>query len=304
MDRLKQLDAELHKNIVEKSIEPTYFAFRWFCCRLAQEFALPDVIRVWDSILADRSHTEEDSPGYLTDFCCALLINVRSQLMQESFADNIKMLQAYPPQDLGPILSLALTFREKKAKANVREQVTQLFSDLRLPQFSNSERGATSGEPVSQSSPTRATAFQSLKVFQNFLHPADAKSLPVSEPETQIETNSDMRQSVDIIRPTRVRVQNPGQQVFHAPPENEKGDTSSRLSYELPRPQMPSLPFASAKKWFSAVPEDSEGDNGMSADADTRFGFLKHRSTSFFKKAGAFVSNTHQAAHADDALRR
>ena len=36
MDRLKQHDSELHANLVHKSIEPTYYAFRWYCCMMAQ----------------------------------------------------------------------------------------------------------------------------------------------------------------------------------------------------------------------------------------------------------------------------
>lgn len=36
MIRLQVIDAELHQNMVEKGIEPAYFAFRWFSLALAQ----------------------------------------------------------------------------------------------------------------------------------------------------------------------------------------------------------------------------------------------------------------------------
>lgn len=37
----------------DKNIHVAYFAFRWLTVILTQEFALPDVIRLWDSVLAD-----------------------------------------------------------------------------------------------------------------------------------------------------------------------------------------------------------------------------------------------------------
>lgn len=115
MDRLKVLDPELHTAMLNQQIEPAYYAFRWYCCMMAQEFTLPDVIRLWDSILADRAQPDPAKAGYQTDFCCALLINVRSRLLEQSFADNIKMLQHYPTQDIGTILSLALDLGRRTA---------------------------------------------------------------------------------------------------------------------------------------------------------------------------------------------
>ena len=43
---------------------------------LTQEFALPDVIRLWDSILSDREDDDESTGGFefLLDLCCAMLL--------------------------------------------------------------------------------------------------------------------------------------------------------------------------------------------------------------------------------------
>jgi hypothetical protein len=48
----------------------------------AQEFALPEVIRLWDSIFADRTGGEGATAGFefLIDFCCAMLLYVGSTL--------------------------------------------------------------------------------------------------------------------------------------------------------------------------------------------------------------------------------
>lgn len=70
-----------------KQIQPTYFAFRWLTCLLTQEFALPEVIRLWDSVLADlavdicgdRDTQCDTSPRegkfeFLIDICCAMIM--------------------------------------------------------------------------------------------------------------------------------------------------------------------------------------------------------------------------------------
>lgn len=303
MDRLKYLDPVLHENMMGKAIEPTYFAFRWYCCLMAQEFDLPgkcqklvlnvltviDVIRLWDSIFADRCLETSDNPGYLTDFCCALLINVRDELIAQSFADNIKLLQQYPSQDIGPILSLAIDLRKQKTGVNSAASVRKFIHEIKLPQFGferTSKLTATS-EALNPGDATNST-FPSMKSFKSLL----GSGKPISK-EATLEVD---RSSIDIVRPQVVRLQTNGQQIFHAPPSEESTEASSRLSYEFMRPQIPSLSLAGAKKWFSTVPEDSELDPA----ADSRFGLFKSKSTSFFKKAGAFVSNSHQSGSMDE----
>lgn len=132
MDRLHTLDPVLYKDMVEKGIEPAYFAFRWFSLAMAQvriyailcycllgadsaqDFDLPDVIRIWDSLLASRVLQTPEVPDYLTDFCCAMLLTVRTDLIQQSFSDNIKMLQQYPSIDISTLLALTLDLRARR----------------------------------------------------------------------------------------------------------------------------------------------------------------------------------------------
>ena len=60
---------------------------------LTQEFALPDVLRLWDSILSDRRGRLD----CLLRLCCAMLVGVRGALLAGDFATNLKLLQQYPP---------------------------------------------------------------------------------------------------------------------------------------------------------------------------------------------------------------
>ncbi|CAG8489965.1 19001_t:CDS:2 [Racocetra fulgida] len=65
---------------------PIYYTMANDCEEEGKEFALPDVIRLWDSIFADSDDDEELSSGFefLVDFY---------ELLDGSFADNIKLLQ-------------------------------------------------------------------------------------------------------------------------------------------------------------------------------------------------------------------
>ncbi|KAI8816875.1 rab-GTPase-TBC domain-containing protein [Fimicolochytrium jonesii] len=135
MKRLKKRDLELWKDFQLKGIHPAYFAFRWLTCLLTQEFPLPDVIQLWDSILADlaldinaasspsaaaggSSAGEQMVEGregrfeFLIDVCCAMIICIRTELLAGSFSDNIALLQNYPISDPSLILQTAFSFRD------------------------------------------------------------------------------------------------------------------------------------------------------------------------------------------------
>lgn len=53
----------------EQNIKPQFFAFRWLTLLLSQEFLLPDVIRIWDSLFADDNRFD-----FLLLVCCAMLM--------------------------------------------------------------------------------------------------------------------------------------------------------------------------------------------------------------------------------------
>ncbi|TPX70145.1 hypothetical protein SpCBS45565_g01908 [Spizellomyces sp. 'palustris'] len=141
MKRLKRRDIELWKDFQVKGIHAAFFSFRWLTCLLTQEFALPDVIQLWDSILADLATdiAAPSSPGsaqpddsqsrtpegylregrfdFLIDVCCAMLICIRDELLQGSFADNLRMLQNYPISDVDIVLQKAYAFRQEQKEA-------------------------------------------------------------------------------------------------------------------------------------------------------------------------------------------
>lgn len=142
--RLKWLDESLWRQMRNNSLDPRlpYFSFRWLACMFSTELTLPSVVRVWDAILAESggpmsgNNSEGSTPKieFLIDFCCALLTNVRGSLLgsfdgskvedndgteegEDSFGRAMKYLQAYPDDDVGPIVEVACLYRQKRLAA-------------------------------------------------------------------------------------------------------------------------------------------------------------------------------------------
>ncbi len=55
---------------------------------LSQEFPLPDVQRIWDSLLSDVTRS-----NFLVDVCVAMVVLVRGDVLQNDFPENMKLLQ-------------------------------------------------------------------------------------------------------------------------------------------------------------------------------------------------------------------
>lgn len=77
--RLAWYDRALFRDLRKKDVKEQYYAFRWITVLCSQEWDLPDVIRLWDSILADRAMQEEDKEQnsrfeFLLDFSVAMLV--------------------------------------------------------------------------------------------------------------------------------------------------------------------------------------------------------------------------------------
>uniref|UniRef100_A0A8C4SCG7 TBC1 domain family member 13 n=1 Tax=Erpetoichthys calabaricus TaxID=27687 RepID=A0A8C4SCG7_ERPCA len=99
---LKEKDMELYLRLQEQNIKPQYFTFRWLTLLLSQEFLLPDVIRIWDSLFSDQ-----DRFNFLLLVCCAMLVLIRDEILVGDFTVNMRLLQDYPISDVHAILTKA-----------------------------------------------------------------------------------------------------------------------------------------------------------------------------------------------------
>lgn len=66
---LKVKDAEVWHRLEQQNLYPQYYSFRWLTLILSQEFPLPDVVRLWDSIFSDENRFD-----FLVKICCAMIV--------------------------------------------------------------------------------------------------------------------------------------------------------------------------------------------------------------------------------------
>lgn len=177
--RLRWLDSELLKTLRDHSLDPRlpYYSFRWLACLLCTELSLPSLVRVWDALLAESNESkgaesDDTSPkiDFLIDVSCALLINIRSQLLdalsdsdseeEDVFTQAMNILQLYPDDDIGPILEMATLFRQRRMAApltgdapptqdeedlnsNLRDKAFNAFREWRSPSVSSQKSTVT-----------------------------------------------------------------------------------------------------------------------------------------------------------------
>eukprot|EP00771_Trimastix_marina_P002105 gnl/Trimastix_PCT/3219.p1 GENE.gnl/Trimastix_PCT/3219~~gnl/Trimastix_PCT/3219.p1 ORF type:complete len:488 (-),score=158.61 gnl/Trimastix_PCT/3219:38-1501(-) len=101
-EKLCQLDRELWDSLEEKQIKPQFYGIRWLSLLLSQEFDLPDVLRIWDSLFSDAKRF-----NFLFYLCSTMIIHYREELLAGDFAHNIKLLQSMPPIDVAILLDEA-----------------------------------------------------------------------------------------------------------------------------------------------------------------------------------------------------
>ncbi|XP_004927187.2 TBC1 domain family member 13 [Bombyx mori] len=101
---LKRHDPDVWTLLEKQELRPQYYSFRWLTLLLSQEFSLPDVERIWDTLFADSQRFD-----FLINICCAMILLVRDNLLGGDFASNVKLLQNFPPMDVSLILNKAAT---------------------------------------------------------------------------------------------------------------------------------------------------------------------------------------------------
>ncbi|KAH0955330.1 hypothetical protein HN011_003928 [Eciton burchellii] len=107
-NQVRANDPEIWLRLHQQELCPQYYSFRWLTLLLSQEFPLPDVMRIWDSLFAD-----ENRFSFLIHICCAMILLLRDQLLTGDFATNVKLLQNFPSMDIQIVLSKAAALAGK-----------------------------------------------------------------------------------------------------------------------------------------------------------------------------------------------
>ena len=87
---IRMLDYRISDQLIKNKIEMEFFAFRWLTLFFTQDFEIPDVLRLWDSILS-----EDDVFDFMNMIMLALLRNKTEGILNNEFAGIMSVLQNF-----------------------------------------------------------------------------------------------------------------------------------------------------------------------------------------------------------------
>jgi len=91
---IERKDPDLGRLLKRLRVSPTFYGFRWITLLMTQEWELPDVLRLWDSLLADPRRSVGGE--FLLYFATATVLSIREELLEnDDFAYSVKSLQRF-----------------------------------------------------------------------------------------------------------------------------------------------------------------------------------------------------------------
>ncbi|TNY17229.1 rab-GTPase-TBC domain-containing protein [Rhodotorula diobovata] len=91
-----RVDAPLAAHLKEQGVEFIQFAFRWMNCLLMRELSVKNIVRMWDTYLAEGGDAFSEFHLYV---CLAFLVRWSDTLREMDFQSIIIFLQSLPTQD-------------------------------------------------------------------------------------------------------------------------------------------------------------------------------------------------------------
>ena len=84
---MMRIDPELHQHLSDEGLDPQYYSLRWLMLLLSQEFEISNVIRLWDTVLADH-----DRFTFVNFICVGMVVSQRDFLLQNEFSECLERL--------------------------------------------------------------------------------------------------------------------------------------------------------------------------------------------------------------------
>ncbi|CEH11715.1 related to gyp1-gtpase activating protein [Ceraceosorus bombacis] len=91
-----RIDPPLHAHLEEQGVEYMQFAFRWMNCLLMREMSVRNIVRMWDTYLAEGPDAFSEFHLYV---CSVFLSKWSSELLKMDFQGIIMFLQSLPTGD-------------------------------------------------------------------------------------------------------------------------------------------------------------------------------------------------------------
>lgn len=91
-----RIDPVLDAHLASEGVEYMQFSFRWMNCLLMREMAVPSIVRLWDTYMAQGADAFSDFHLYV---CAVFLHRWADELKRMDFQEIIIHLQSLPTQD-------------------------------------------------------------------------------------------------------------------------------------------------------------------------------------------------------------
>jgi hypothetical protein len=178
---LKNKDLELYQHLESVKVEAQLYLLRWVRLLLGREFHLDDTLLVWDAIFAY-------SPDFsLVDYICvAMLIFIRSQLLDRDFSGCMTRLFKYPPvEDVRLFIEQAINLATNKPAQTSSLQPRQVT-------LSDFETKTSSKQKIPEQQLIPVTLAPTFKHMLN----VDTNTKDVNELKSQLHTLRDTQLAV------------------------------------------------------------------------------------------------------------
>ncbi|KHJ94095.1 hypothetical protein OESDEN_05979 [Oesophagostomum dentatum] len=109
-ERLHSVDPALANHLNNLDIPPQLYGIRWLRLLFGREFAIHDLLYIWDVLLCDRPMERMVECIFV-----AMLVQIRHLLLQSDYGGCLQYLMRYPPVvDVSTFIQQALHFRNPK----------------------------------------------------------------------------------------------------------------------------------------------------------------------------------------------
>lgn len=94
---LREIDKEIYNHFIDESVEIQFFMFRWYTLLFTQEYEMPDVLRLWDSILSFiklNSNRYTDKFMFLNYLSLAAILKKKVDILNSDFSGIMMCFQS------------------------------------------------------------------------------------------------------------------------------------------------------------------------------------------------------------------
>ncbi|KAK4056174.1 hypothetical protein OIO90_002905 [Microbotryomycetes sp. JL221] len=204
MSLLNWLDPDISNHLISKQVEPHVFCLRWLTTMFANEFTLPDLVRIWDRVLSlyptptstrESTTREALSPilSHLLDLSISILILKKKLICSpySNFSKILKTLQNQPieTEQIESLLQIAWKVREKRlGQSNQTFTLNQLGGTPSSDQDKVEDGSNSSWIKWAQTKANQATNTSSLK--SRLFSTSSSSSTTTQQPLQQLWSTS------------------------------------------------------------------------------------------------------------------